>query len=406
LPENFWGNVDELATKMADMLLPLWKLMDQYFPESRKKSIRAFYQDLHHIVSEAGFLSIGIRWSHHVFRFNWPVPGQPWELDQEHLDTITLDASTKANQALDEIAEGKWKQARMRLEEGEKAGKAKEEEAASQEIPGRWSSTGLGLVRAGWRAVTAGFNASEQAFSDGVRKWDPSNKIWFPPSYLAKVHIVVLPSLQRYATASGDGKSQDVVHAEGEAVDLVWKSRVVYYLGMADDANDARENEPLLIDWITRRWLRMPFPNLPWRRIVPATIISLIALAFAWRDGPYFLYVIRQLVLLLAWNFFNVVIGLLILLLGCYNWVAERVLYCIWCIAEFISYTSRGGPFRDYDHWSDAPVYVPPGSLPKWVEDALPEGATLSEPPAIVRPMTWSYKIPIPTRLPWARPEV
>jgi hypothetical protein len=74
----------------------MFNLMDKHFAESRKHSLRAIHQDLHHIVAEAGYLSIAIRWSKTIFRFVTPLHGQQWELEQDNADNDAYEASKGA----------------------------------------------------------------------------------------------------------------------------------------------------------------------------------------------------------------------------------------------------------------------------------------------------------------------
>lgn len=96
LTEFFWPAVDTLTTQITTLMLPLIKMLDAAFPQSRDTSLRCIYQDLHHIVAEAGYLSIGIRQSRTIFRFSWPEPGQSWDMDQDHSSGAVYDRSKAA----------------------------------------------------------------------------------------------------------------------------------------------------------------------------------------------------------------------------------------------------------------------------------------------------------------------
>lgn len=96
IPPNYWPAVDALTMQLLALLLPMLNLMDKYFPDSRKHSLRAIHQDLHHIVAEAGYLCIAIRWSKNIFRFVTPLHGQQWELEQDNADNEAYEASKAA----------------------------------------------------------------------------------------------------------------------------------------------------------------------------------------------------------------------------------------------------------------------------------------------------------------------
>jgi len=282
LPDGFWGRVDQLAYQLTDMLLPLLKLMDKNFADSRLQSIRSVHQDLHHIVSEAGFMSIGIRWSRNVFRFTWPTPGQPWELDQENVDESIFRRSKEANFKLDKIAEEEWekKQAIKRPTAKPTRNQFKHirdrlrNNRTAHEPPHSCYATGPENPAVGTEAGGSGNGEATAPYA--------------PPSYLAKVHITLCPTFERFTTASGDGESQDVLVASGEAIEPIQKSRVVYYLGQADDRNDGLESEPPLEKWVGvqkwgKAWAIARLSSSPtFATFVERALLIAIALAAIW----------------------------------------------------------------------------------------------------------------------------
>lgn len=96
LPPNYWPAVDALTMRLLVLLLPMLNLMDKHFADSRANSLRVVHQDLHHIVAEAGYLSIAIRRSRTVFRFDTPLLGNQWEFDQHNADNDLYMASKEA----------------------------------------------------------------------------------------------------------------------------------------------------------------------------------------------------------------------------------------------------------------------------------------------------------------------
>lgn len=86
LTPMFWPSVDHLSVQLTALLSPLLRVMDKHFPASNENSLRSFHQDIHAIVSEAGYFSIACSWSKDIFRFSTPFLGQSWDLDQAHFD--------------------------------------------------------------------------------------------------------------------------------------------------------------------------------------------------------------------------------------------------------------------------------------------------------------------------------
>ncbi|KAK0657582.1 hypothetical protein B0T16DRAFT_63551 [Cercophora newfieldiana] len=234
IPEKFWDSVDDLAYQMTKTVLPLLQLMDKKFGvSSRQHSSRKIYQDMHHIVSQAGFLSVGIRWSCDIFRFSWPVPGMGWELDMEEADDSIFKRSKKANDEREKLAKTKWDLAREKL-------KLAQETSATAPPP----SIGMKILNALASALQAWMAAGEQE----KLPTDPDTP-WMTPSYLAKIHIALLPTLQRFSTGTIHARRTKAAVADGEAIDLVQKGRVVYYLGRVDDESDHLESKPKLEVW-------------------------------------------------------------------------------------------------------------------------------------------------------------
>jgi hypothetical protein len=62
------------------------------------------HQDVHDIVAEAAYLSIAIRLSKTIFRFEFPEPGQQWDIDQDNTEPGIYNASKAARD--DELQHG------------------------------------------------------------------------------------------------------------------------------------------------------------------------------------------------------------------------------------------------------------------------------------------------------------
>ncbi|KAK4147787.1 uncharacterized protein C8A04DRAFT_24340 [Dichotomopilus funicola] len=192
LPSSFWDAVDQLALQITTLMLPLLELVENHLPARKLRSLRRFYQDLHIIVSEAGYLSIGIRWSRNIFRFSQPFPGEVWNNDQEHVDDTVYKASEAAAKKADSAAEQKWK-----------------------------------LERAGAKKA-----------------------VWRRPSRMGKVQVVLWPKLERFATIGKVDPMTGV--ADGENLTTILKSQVVYYHGLANPEDEGEGGDYSTLDeWVS-----------------------------------------------------------------------------------------------------------------------------------------------------------
>jgi hypothetical protein len=260
LTPDFWPCVDRVSLQLITLLLPLIRLMDRHFPSSPAKSMRSIYQDLHTIVAEAGYLSLGIRWSRDIFRVSFPFPSEVWDMDQENDDNSLFKASEAANERADRAAEAKWKAEHVR--------RLREQETrANPQTLGEQGeavlASGLNRLTAVWRRVM-GCEGSEDA-DDGSRP----NKVWRQPSRIAKVQIVLWPMLQRFAAM--ERLDPETGAPDGENVTTIFKSKAVYYHGRTDDNEGPSDHYPSLEDWVrenkrTRMWNLL----LPLRWIVYA----------------------------------------------------------------------------------------------------------------------------------------
>ena len=232
-----------MTMKMVTILLPLVDLMDEHFPASRAKSLRGLYQDLHYIVSEAGFFSLTLRRSRNIFRFTWPYPGQPWDLDQENYDNTVYQLSLRRTRKLDEKDGIRWgpgtgertrQRDRIDFSEEDENSSANDEDGDIATLPEdlntplgtRLSSRSTAkaseiFIRLGiWRRSTT-LNAKKSTAEPA-----PTKK--YPPSRMAKVQICLWPMLQRFATTKPWWERPDTYHTDGEFITSVFRSQVVY----------------------------------------------------------------------------------------------------------------------------------------------------------------------------------
>jgi hypothetical protein len=305
LPSNFWPQVDALTAKLASMLLPLVKLMDKHFEASRNKSLRLVYQDLHHIVAEAGFLAVGIRHSRTIFRFSWPVLGLNWDSkEQNHAEGDVYDLSKEMAAIEDEEHKKNW--------EIEQNNKLKEAQAASSSIlsdggaaTGASENSGRsaiysqmhyrGLHAYPTRVVDASENDGDDVAGRGLQPSGSPSKAttssssmkpamptsngsyYYPPSRMARVQIVMWPMMQRYVT---HGRLSE---PDGESIADLCKAQVVYYSGLADDNLEDAASRPGLDGHLSNKhWSRMFAPMAwPWWSFLTLAITAVYIAAVA-----------------------------------------------------------------------------------------------------------------------------
>jgi hypothetical protein len=250
--------------------------MDKHFPVSQGKSLRSFYQDLHAIVAEAGYLSIGIRWSRNIFRFSLPFPGEVWDLDQEHVDDTIYKASEIANRRADQAAEEKWRaDHRRRLDE--RQGRADHPTLRDRgEAIIASARNGINAVR---RRVTG---RGEDGSSAGHKD------VWHHPSRMGKVQIILWPMLQRFATVGEIDPETGT--ADGENVTTIVKAQVVYYSGRIEggevNAGDQDDHYPSVGDWVRESKRKRVWNLVGPLRWVGYAAAAWLALSFLARFNP------------------------------------------------------------------------------------------------------------------------
>ncbi|KAL2261457.1 hypothetical protein VTK26DRAFT_4110 [Humicola hyalothermophila] len=244
LTPDFWPSVDRLSLQLTTLLLPLLRLMDRHFLASRGHSLRSFYQDLHGIVAEAGYLSIGIRWSRNIFRFSSPFLGQAWDLDQQHVDDAIYNASKHATDRADRRAEQEWRAKRDHQAQAQAQQSGGGPAPTAGERAREYFAAAVDNLNILWNRVTTG-----QGKETGEQQAGDAG--WRPPSRLAKVQIVVWPMLQRFATATKI--YPDEGYADGENITTLLRSQVVYYSGRTDQPAEQSEDVPTLEEWVLDR---------------------------------------------------------------------------------------------------------------------------------------------------------
>ena len=226
---DFWPCVDERALQLTALLLPLIRMMDKYFGAT--KSLRDVYQELHNIVAEAGYLSIGVRRSGHIFHFSSSFLGEMWNLNQEPVDNAIYNASVEANKTADAIAEAE--------RTAEESRKQQEEEARSNYPALR--NRGKAIITSALDHVQA---ARRRLTGERVNPWavTPAGK------RLDKIQMVVWPSLHRFATVGGI--NPETGDADGQSATAILQSQVIYCHGRHGEWGQGSEYWPSLEEWV------------------------------------------------------------------------------------------------------------------------------------------------------------
>ncbi|KAL2167315.1 hypothetical protein VTG60DRAFT_1416 [Thermothelomyces hinnuleus] len=227
--------------------------MDEHFPASQAASLRSSYQDLHTIVAQAGYLSLGIRRSKNIFHFSSPVPGTVWDNEQANVDNRIYRASEAANTRADAAAEKEWRSQRARRLASQRE---------RREIRDRGAAV-LASARSGFEAVRGFVTGHGQ--EEGSGDQHGANDVWDRPSRMGKVQIVLWPMLQRFATVGEIDPRTGT--AFGESITTISKSRVVYYYGRVDERGEVVDRSPSLAEWVRktdRRRARIALLPLRW----------------------------------------------------------------------------------------------------------------------------------------------
>ncbi|KAK4164241.1 hypothetical protein QBC43DRAFT_211297 [Cladorrhinum sp. PSN259] len=248
LTPYFWASVDDLSVRITAMFMPLVQVLDKHFPESNTTSIRTMHQDIHAIVAEAGYFSIGVAWSHDIFRFSSPFLGQSWDLDQAHYDDGPWDISKQLARRKADLRD-----AEQALED-EKRNLAR---AADDEARTRATRT-ISKLKDQVKERKQELGRAEKIAAARLRDTSMDAIVWPEPptstSRLAKVQLVLWPMLQRYSPL-GPLDPETKVSREGETIVRLAKSQVIYYAGMSDSTREQEESIPTLDTWIKKKRL-------------------------------------------------------------------------------------------------------------------------------------------------------
>lgn len=212
------------------MLLPLINMIgefDRKYSEEDEKALwpelTEVHQKLHNIVAEAAWLANGTSFSRSCFWAEFPRPGQPWDIRQEHVTEVNWKASSQAARDVFEKSPAMraWYEDRDR---------------SFQEMQ------------------------ATQGFSISLEEWTTTRYLPLYPKPLdpvqrtARVQICMWPFFERYFphrqnTANGGG------HNGGDYAQNVQKAQVVYYSGDSSDLGEQIEDYSLsqhLLDWEKR----------------------------------------------------------------------------------------------------------------------------------------------------------
>jgi hypothetical protein len=341
LTAEFWPCVDRLAFQTTSLLLPLLRLMDRHFPDSRTKSLRNMYQDLHVIIAEAGYLSIGIRWSGNIFRITSPFPGEVWDLGQEHIEPELYEMSEATNQRADRIAETMWREKRRRQYRQQQEREAQPGAPTLREQAAVISSV-LSPLKDVWRRVTG----QETEEDSGDEK--NNNDEWHSASRMGKVQVIAWPMLQRFQTVGE--LDPDTGAADGETITTVVKSQVVYYFGRIDNNGDQSDDVPTLSDWVQqnkrdrRRRLLLPLRWVAYAAGVWLLLSFLALYISAVNDilqavnhglGTVVKYIVREVVLF--------VLEILITVIACAIGFFKVWMYLAYVVGDLLSRPSLFG---------------------------------------------------------------
>ncbi|KAK4658509.1 hypothetical protein QC762_0028690 [Podospora pseudocomata] len=322
LTPKFWEHVDQLSIQITTLLLPLLKLMDRNFNNSRVKSLWGFHQKIHDIVSEAGFLSLHMAHSKSIFRITAPFLGQTWAIDQNNVDDRVYHESSLAVARLEGMEKQKWAKENLIYES---------DPANYRPTYALWEKTKqLGFWGVLWAVL--GFFPSllykKVEKCGGFPTWDSKpglgDTVWRSPPYLAKVQIVVWPKCERYGLM-GEIDPRLKTSTEGESISTLLKSQVVYYQGRTDPRGLGAEGTPTLLEWL--RYKDALWFKKWWDRFVKLGV-SLLVLYLLSRFAPV-LWIIPQLGLALAKLVAILILDVIIWLLTAASNVAKAVMYLL-----------------------------------------------------------------------------
>lgn len=283
---RFWEQVDALTLQLITLLLPLINLMDTNFERSRARSLRVMYQELHYLVSQAAFLSLGIRWSHDIFRFEWAIPGLPFDKEQQNVDQWVYDRSRDRARRADEREE-EQQPPEVEAREYDDINWFPHDLLPSADAVLRFGANIRDMV---WRKLVSIALAGQDPESIKARR----ERIRQPtrhqtPLRMAKVHIVTWPALVRHEVVGEPGKHPLTGHldTEGERITIIMKAPVVYYSGLEGSHGDHAERIPTLEEYVLSKRLERTWKKLA-RWVVGVVLLSIVWLTVMAVAGSYF----------------------------------------------------------------------------------------------------------------------
>ncbi|OLN81738.1 hypothetical protein CCHL11_06879 [Colletotrichum chlorophyti] len=180
VPPLFWEKVDKLATRVFRLILPVVIWATETRPEgSNDADIRQVFAAIHIDVAYAAWISVLVRLSPSILRFEWKRPGDRYLPDQLQIYPDILFNSQR----------------------------------------GHWD-----------RDAAAALTRSKNAFP-------PGSKVAGPPARNTRVMICVVPLIERLRLVGDDMGGEPF----GFERIVLQDCRVIYYHGLEDDGKDREE---------------------------------------------------------------------------------------------------------------------------------------------------------------------
>ena len=259
VPRNFFGVVDNLAFRTALIFEPLINLLDLYreFNNVHQTNERHFYQELHTLLTIAGYFQVCMALSPTPFHILSATPGarMDWPIERQ-AEIVLYRESKEVNEQLD----AQWEEIRERLAKGQNVSPA-DFDRLNNLYP--------------FPTVGSPTYEKEKAMARHQRLRG------------ARVKIAVFPMLKRYRPENRGVRPKsrrprdpgDWDNVEGQRIVEILRCTVVYYQGLIYPRNILEDGVPLdthLTMW--RGWERNPvrYSITAWTAIYLG--ISLLAL--------------------------------------------------------------------------------------------------------------------------------
>ncbi|KAK5663542.1 hypothetical protein OQA88_3973 [Cercophora sp. LCS_1] len=332
VPDNFWLSVDKVTIQLVKILLPLLELMDDEFPkQSRERDLRKFYQEIHNIVAEAALLSIFIRWSRDIFRFDWPTLGLAWAVEQENYDSEFFKKSYNENYKL--RAEAIKRVEKKLADEAARAGQPPTWWAKKRgELAKRRANAVKWLEESNWSpyyrlapffalvlalaftllspvlkffTFVFGYLAPGEAYKDPMDALtkDKIDEAWCHPDFLNKVQIVLWPALYRHSPSDRESKKPT-----GVTITAVRRSLCIYHCGRIDPVGQWEEQGgDLLTEWTGKKRMEARFTKLGAQviRFIQIVVRTIVGFIVRYTPPTFFALGLSKLLDLLGAPFFG-----------------------------------------------------------------------------------------------------